>query len=593
MLMRGEMGEPQERSPANGDYSDVFRKRKSESDFLWQLHLLLPLPITPLTISLDSTPPLPGGHSSSPSPTTPSAAGGEEGKPATPAWFSLTELTSVPAACGELLEGLQLTSQHVSNGCLAALSRVADIVRIVLVVASSAVTRDAKNLMSQVLILSLSICDILKRATLIIFCWYVVDRAQRHKPSPSLEWGKSPHVPGHLGAGDSCVGHGLVVGEVVFGVALAPHHQHHVAVHLRAETAPVSTKPPLHRSTNTVGAVRPGVNEARVSNMKRTAVAKWLTCSPPTKANRVRSPAGSLPDFRMWESCRTMPLVNGLSQGFHVSPALSFRRCSILTTITLIGSQDLDVKSHPNLFTHSLIKHERARMPFDDTFKYRQETDHKRMRNELQQTLGAKGACSRSNTAYTRENAQFIEVCSHVFASVLSRVSLLLNQQISNIVAGVSLQESVGKSQSARISRQESVDKSQSAREHIKTSKGSSTGSQQVKSPIPPATSMVTVSADDYDETVNANDGMRDLRGIIESFSNKHGRFEAPRSKSQEFFKVRSIFKDPHCMSHIFLKTAKVDSRIRDVRFTVLSKRQSELMAPSQARPIKWVSGHV
>ncbi|KAJ8868913.1 hypothetical protein PR048_030454 [Dryococelus australis] len=34
-------------------------------------------------------------------------------------------------------------------------------------------------------------------------------------------------------------------------------------------------------------------------------------------------------------------------------PALSFRCCSILTSITLIGSQDLDVKSRPNLFTHS------------------------------------------------------------------------------------------------------------------------------------------------------------------------------------------------------------------------------------------------
>ncbi|KAJ8870024.1 hypothetical protein PR048_029035 [Dryococelus australis] len=110
--------------------------------------------------------------------------------------------------------------------------------------------------------------------------------------------------------------------------------------------------------------------------------------------------------------------------------------------------------------------------------------------------------------------------------------------------AGVSLQESVGKSQSARVSRQESVGKSQSARkhhvitslppvntlhtmftvdegtrmmkhydndhmqfiqgnimkEHIKTYKGSSTGSQQVMSLIPPATSMSTVSADDCDE---------------------------------------------------------------------------------------------
>ncbi|KAJ8869801.1 hypothetical protein PR048_028809 [Dryococelus australis] len=62
------------------------------------------------------------------------------------------------------------------------------------------------------------------------------------------------------------------------------------------------------------------------------------------------SPAGS-PNFRKWESCRTMPLVGGFSQGSPVSSAPSFRRCSIFTSITLIGSQDLAVKSRPNLFS--------------------------------------------------------------------------------------------------------------------------------------------------------------------------------------------------------------------------------------------------
>ncbi|KAJ8888012.1 hypothetical protein PR048_007497 [Dryococelus australis] len=69
--------------------------------------------------------------------------------------------------------------------------------------------------------------------------------------------------------------------------------------------------------------------------------------SPPAKANRVQSPAGS-PDFRKWESCRTMPLVGGSSRRSSVSPTLSFRRRSICTSITLIGSQDLAVKSRPN-----------------------------------------------------------------------------------------------------------------------------------------------------------------------------------------------------------------------------------------------------
>ncbi|KAJ8873618.1 hypothetical protein PR048_024436 [Dryococelus australis] len=65
-----------------------------------------------------------------------------------------------------------------------------------------------------------------------------------------------------------------------------------------------------------------------------------LARSPPTKANRAQSPAGS-PDFRVWESCRTTPLVGGFSLQSPVSPAPSFRRRSIFTSITLIGSQDL------------------------------------------------------------------------------------------------------------------------------------------------------------------------------------------------------------------------------------------------------------
>ncbi|KAJ8875251.1 hypothetical protein PR048_023146 [Dryococelus australis] len=48
-----------------------------------------------------------------------------------------------------------------------------------------------------------------------------------------------------------------------------------------------------------------------------------------------------------------MPLVSGFSRGSPIYPTLSFRRCSILTSITLIGSQDLDVTSRPNLYIHS------------------------------------------------------------------------------------------------------------------------------------------------------------------------------------------------------------------------------------------------
>ncbi|KAJ8891814.1 hypothetical protein PR048_004368 [Dryococelus australis] len=62
--------------------------------------------------------------------------------------------------------------------------------------------------------------------------------------------------------------------------------------------------------------------------------------------------------FRKWESCRTMPLVGRFSRGSPVSsaPPPQFRRCSIFTSVTLLVSQDLAVKSHPNLFTHSLYR---------------------------------------------------------------------------------------------------------------------------------------------------------------------------------------------------------------------------------------------
>ncbi|KAJ8882628.1 hypothetical protein PR048_014440 [Dryococelus australis] len=55
---------------------------------------------------------------------------------------------------------------------------------------------------------------------------------------------------------------------------------------------------------------------------------------------------GPLPAFSMWKPCRTMPLVDGFSWGPSRFPAHAFRRSSIL-----IGSQDLDVKSRPNLST--------------------------------------------------------------------------------------------------------------------------------------------------------------------------------------------------------------------------------------------------
>ncbi|KAJ8872851.1 hypothetical protein PR048_026467 [Dryococelus australis] len=70
--------------------------------------------------------------------------------------------------------------------------------------------------------------------------------------------------------------------------------------------------------------------------------------SPLPTPVRVLSRTGSLPDFRKWESCRTMPLVDGFSRGSAVSPALALRRCFIASyshRFAFIGSQDLLVKS--------------------------------------------------------------------------------------------------------------------------------------------------------------------------------------------------------------------------------------------------------
>ncbi|KAJ8893323.1 hypothetical protein PR048_005914, partial [Dryococelus australis] len=78
-------------------------------------------------------------------------------------------------------------------------------------------------------------------------------------------------------------------------------------------------------------------------------------------ADRVQSLAGS-PDFRKWESCWTMPLVGGFSRRSPVSPALSFRHRSMLTSITLTGSQDHNVNSRPNLFAHIRLLRTALRM---------------------------------------------------------------------------------------------------------------------------------------------------------------------------------------------------------------------------------------
>ncbi|KAJ8879132.1 hypothetical protein PR048_019738 [Dryococelus australis] len=67
--------------------------------------------------------------------------------------------------------------------------------------------------------------------------------------------------------------------------------------------------------------------------------------------HRVQFPTGSLPHCRKWDSCRRMLLVGGFSRESPVSPTLLFQRCSMLSSVTLIGSHDHTVESRPDSLT--------------------------------------------------------------------------------------------------------------------------------------------------------------------------------------------------------------------------------------------------
>ncbi|KAJ8884374.1 hypothetical protein PR048_016231 [Dryococelus australis] len=89
---------------------------------------------------------------------------------------------------------------------------------------------------------------------------------------------------------------------------------------------------------------------------------RFLSSSPaltistfnPTKANRVRSPAGSLPDFRKWESSRTILLVGGFPHGPPVYPAFALRVPPYPPLFTLTGFHDLALRNSTNRSTHLL-----------------------------------------------------------------------------------------------------------------------------------------------------------------------------------------------------------------------------------------------
>ncbi|KAJ8872646.1 hypothetical protein PR048_026255 [Dryococelus australis] len=62
------------------------------------------------------------------------------------------------------------------------------------------------------------------------------------------------------------------------------------------------------------------------------------------------------------ESCRMMPLFGGFSRDHLFPPPFNSGAVAYAPRFTLIGSQDLDVKSRPNLRTHSLLDVNTARL---------------------------------------------------------------------------------------------------------------------------------------------------------------------------------------------------------------------------------------
>ncbi|KAJ8878000.1 hypothetical protein PR048_022463 [Dryococelus australis] len=124
------------------------------------------------------------------------------------------------------------------------------------------------------------------------------------------------------------------------------------------------------------GAARPFsliTPELIYSTNNRFAYSLSLLCFTNVNSLRLRGPPVSLlashqgdpgsipgrvaPGFPMWESCRTMTLAGGFSRRSSVSTTLSLQCFSILASITLVGYQDLDFESRPNLFTHSFRLH--------------------------------------------------------------------------------------------------------------------------------------------------------------------------------------------------------------------------------------------
>ncbi|KAJ8878871.1 hypothetical protein PR048_019470 [Dryococelus australis] len=126
----------------------------------------------------------------------------------------------------------------------------------------------------------------------------------------------------------------------------------------RARSDPAITEsPPLLRRLHCCPTSPPADDDVQVETIDLSQQ-DWSTSSlvygrdAVVLANRVPYPVGSLPEFRMWESWRTIPLAGGFSS--EISRLPSPFTSSLLHTyldIILNGSQDLIVKSGLNIFT--------------------------------------------------------------------------------------------------------------------------------------------------------------------------------------------------------------------------------------------------
>ncbi|KAJ8893631.1 hypothetical protein PR048_006231 [Dryococelus australis] len=86
------------------------------------------------------------------------------------------------------------------------------------------------------------------------------------------------------------------------------------------------------------------------------AVAQWLACPPPTKANMVQSPAWPPRIFACGNRAGRCRLWAGFLGDLPFPPPLHSSTAPYSPRFTLIGSQDHDVKSRQNFITHSRIQ---------------------------------------------------------------------------------------------------------------------------------------------------------------------------------------------------------------------------------------------